>query len=194
MTLQLVISSLKVPERLESLRFHALPNSSSLFAHEIPSRPTVKPGLFDPQRVKTPWFRQGRPEKWPEIPLGLPSKDPTSKAFRVPLVHPKNVSDLGCFEGHPTQNSGLFAGGPAPKGSRFGACRAEMTTSRVGGDQISAARGIGDSLITTTRHIWVKEGRNTKNEEGGSPSSLLETTIIRLGTYTVCKQAERAPL
>ena len=66
-----------------------------------------------------------------------------------------NVSDLGCFEGHPTQNSGLFAGGPAPKGSRFGACRVEMTTSRVVADQISAARGIGDSL--TLRRLLAGE-------------------------------------
>ena len=56
---------------------------------EIPSQLPVGLRFFGPHGTKTPWFGAGRPVKRPEIPLGLPSKDPEAEGGSVNMCSPR---------------------------------------------------------------------------------------------------------
>ena len=97
---------------------------------EIPSWLTVELALSALEMLKLSRFLAGRPAKWLEFPLGLPSKDPTSETFRVKLFT-LDLSDYACFESPPTQISGQFLPDTSsPKPGRLGTWRIKMTTFR----------------------------------------------------------------
>ena len=106
-------------------------------------RDSVSPGrvpglFFCPQGDTTPRFAARRPAEWLEIPLGLPSKDAKSEAFRAKLFLPCVSQIQGALRAHRTPNSGLFPLGPAPKSRPFRHFQGQMiATFRVGGDEIS---------------------------------------------------------
>ena len=68
-------------------------NPREISAHfpgrEIPSWLTVELALSALERLKLFWFLAGRPAKWLEFPLGLPSTNPTSETFRVKIFYPR---------------------------------------------------------------------------------------------------------
>ena len=56
---------------------------------EIPSWLTVELALSALEMLKLSRFLAGRPAKWLEFPLGLPSKDATPETFRVKIFYPR---------------------------------------------------------------------------------------------------------
>ena len=75
--------------------------------------------------------RHGRPGKSSEIPFEMPSKDPTSESFRVPLSLPWMSRIQGAIRAVRRKNRTLFPGHRAPNLRLLSTSRVNLATFRA---------------------------------------------------------------